>query len=71
MWRMNKEIKGTVIEHVEKELRQHRELIYRNAFKRCRGGSEVLLQEEISRTTALPALTADFFKVPRDELPRL
>jgi hypothetical protein len=28
-WRMNEEIKGTVIEHVEKELSRHRELVYR------------------------------------------
>jgi hypothetical protein len=28
-WKMNEEIKGTVIEHVEKELSQHRELVHR------------------------------------------
>jgi uncharacterized membrane protein YqjE len=28
-WRMNEEIKGTVIEHVEKELSRHRELVHR------------------------------------------
>jgi len=32
-WRMNEEIKGTVIEHVEKELSRHRELVYRTHLR--------------------------------------
>jgi hypothetical protein len=61
-WKMNEEIKeGIIAEHVEKKVRHYRELVHKDAFKRCREGSEVLLQGVIKPHDGSAGFNNGFF----------